>query len=574
MSPPAPWDRLRFLVVEDSPTMREWLRNAILNMGAHSVDQASNYRDALHRIRNRDPFDVILCDYVLAEERTAGGSGVAAVSRDGQHLLEECRRRRLIRTSCVFIMVTGERKYERVFAAAELAPDDYLLKPLTPQALADRLQVAYARRQAMKKMNDLFDAGHYDECVAACRSAEKAGFAYVLDSRKLAGECLMTLGRFEEAHRHYEAVLAQHPRLPWAKLGVARAFFHLDRYDESQSLLESILAGQSDFLQAHDLLARVHETRGNPAASREILREVLARNPRAIHRHREVIRMAMEVHDEEDAARAYDAMFSQGAGSSAMEASDFCGYTMLLMRDGGPAAQERLTKLIGTLNDHYVGPGSDEEKSAHFALAEVTAQFARARAKGDKAGAERFYRQLVSKAEEGRISDTNTRLALMEAAAAQGDTERALAIAREALADQAGNDAMSQRIVDVLGRHELREDAQRLCEITERAMLDLNRKAVELAKAGRMREAMEEFIRLAGETRNLSVTFNAALAIARWLDASQTCDEALVRKLGNYVEFIGNRDPDNPRLHQLKEVTQGWLRGRDGESAAAGDAPA
>jgi hypothetical protein len=206
-----------------------------------------------------------------------------------------------------------------------------------------------------------------------------------------------------------------------------------------------------------------------------------------------------------------------------------------------------------------VGIGSDDEQGGNFSLAELTAQFARARLKADKAGAERFYRQLVSKAEECKASDINTMLALMEAAAVQGDTGRALAIAGEALADHVGNDAMEQRIVNVLGHHDLREHAQRLREATERAVLEMNRKAVELAKGGRMREAMEEFIRLASETRNLSVTFNAALAIARWLDSNER-DQALVLKLKNYVEFIGHRDPDSPRLRQLRQITEAWLR--------------
>lgn len=538
--------------------MRTWLRNAILGMGGRSVDQASSYNDAIYRIRNREPFDVILCDYVLSEERHTTGRGARAVARDGQHLLEECRRQRLIRTSCVFMMVTGERKYEKIFAVAELAPDDYLLKPMSPQALADRLHAAYSKRQAMKKINDLFDGARYDECLVACHDSGRASAAYRLDCQKVIGDCLMLLGRFDEAHRHYESVLIDHPRLPWAKLGVARAYFHLDRYDESQSLLESILTSHGDFLQAHDLLARVHETRGDSAASREILKEVLARNPRAIDRHRAVIRMALDVHDEEDAMHAYDAMFSQGAGSSAMESADFCGYTMLLMRDGGSAAQERLTRLIGTLNDHYLGIGNEQQRG-NFGLAELTAQFARANLNADKAAADRYYNQLVSKAKECEQVDTNTMLALMEAAAVQGDTDRALELAREALADHVGNEAMTQRIISLLSHHDLDEHAQHLREDTERAVLAMNRKAVDLAKAGHMREAMDEFIRLAGESRNLSVTFNAALAIARWLESNGR-DEALIRKLKNYVDFIGHRDPDSPRLRQLRKASEAWFR--------------
>jgi len=144
--------KLRFLVVEDSATMRMWLRNSIIGMGGKTVDQAVNYSDALYRINNREPFDVILCDYILDE-----GSSRSGRPKDGQHLLEECRHRRLIPTSCVFIMVTAERAYEQIFAVAELAPDDYLIKPLTPSSLSERLSRAYEPKLALKPLLDRFD---------------------------------------------------------------------------------------------------------------------------------------------------------------------------------------------------------------------------------------------------------------------------------------------------------------------------------------------------------------------------------------------------------------------------------
>ena len=37
------------------------------------------------------------------------------------------------------MMVTAERTYDRVMSAAELAPDDYLVKPFTEETLRLRL---------------------------------------------------------------------------------------------------------------------------------------------------------------------------------------------------------------------------------------------------------------------------------------------------------------------------------------------------------------------------------------------------------------------------------------------------
>jgi len=552
------WTNLRFLVIEDSPTMRTWLRNALLGMGAKVVDQAENYGDALHRIANREPFDVIICDYVLSEEKhkkTSGGQKV--ISRDGQHLLEECRLRRMIPSACVFIMVTGESAYERVFAVAELAPDDYLLKPLTPGVLSERLERAYERSQNLKPLTVLFDAGRFEECLRGAAQFLAGKTRYRLDVLRLIGDCLLKLSRFEEAHRHFESVLLTHSRLPWARIGAARSYFALDRYDESRSLLESLIADQSDFTQAADLLAQVHEVKGSPELSRALLKEVLAKNPRAVHRHREVVRMALDIGDNEDARGAYEQMFVHGTGSAAVAASDFAGFTSLLLGDPTPDAKERLTKLIAVLNDHYLKESADQ--SDDYKLAELMAQFSRAKIGGKPDEAQRYYQQISSMQRERPVADNMTRISLMQVAAAAGDDYAAAAIARSVMADYHGNENMQSRIVRELEKAGMGELAKQIGAESDQAMLDLNKEAVAHAKQGAMREAMEEFVRLADSTRNLSVTFNAALSIVRWLE-SNAHDEKLTGKLKHYLEVISNRDPDNPRTKQLLDMSAHLVR--------------
>ena len=550
------WSKLRFLVVEDSATMRMWLRNSIIGMGGKSVDQAVNYSDALYRINNREPFDVILCDYILDDgERRSSGK-----PKDGQHLLEECRHRRLIPTSCVFIMVTAERAYEQIFAVAELAPDDYLIKPLTPSSLSERLSRAYEKKLALKPLTDRFDASDYKACLDGTRTMLEQKTPYALDCLRLIGECLLKLNRNEDAHQHYTAVLVDYPRLPWARLGAARTYFALDRYDESRDLLESLITENGDFAQAHDMLAQVHEVKGSPELARALMKDVLARNPRAIHRHREVVRMALDVGDSADASAAYAGMFEHGVGSVMLHASDFSGFSTLLLKQPGAESAARLTKLISTLNDHYLKLDSDSEESRGYRLAELVAQYARARSGSNQGEAKGFYAQISGAMRERPVGDNGMLLAVMEVAIAEGDETGAAEIGRKVLADYHGNEAMTARIVGAMERGGMGAIAKRLTDESEVAMQNLNRKAVALARDGKMQEAMYEFIRLADETRNLSVTFNAALAIVRALEAG-TEDETLARKLSHYIDVMKNRDAANPRTLRMLEMAAPYLRG-------------
>lgn len=83
---------------------------------------------------NAHGYDVVLCEYDL-------GQGF-----DGLHLFESCQQHQLLKPSCIFMMVTGERRLAQVMGAVELVPDGYLLKPFSGAEFANRI----ARRSSAK----------------------------------------------------------------------------------------------------------------------------------------------------------------------------------------------------------------------------------------------------------------------------------------------------------------------------------------------------------------------------------------------------------------------------------------
>jgi len=541
-----PYAELSYLIVEDSPTMSAWLRSAIAQAGGRKIDQAGSYFDALNRIKNRESFDIVLCDYILSD------------TRDGQQLLEEVRRNRLLPQSTLWIMITGEQKYEQVFSAAELAPDDYLIKPITPVLLMERIQYAWDRRSTLKAATQLFDAQRYPEALDVCRARLASGTRFAIGFRRIAGECLLALERYAEAHVHYEAILEQYPRLPWAKLGKGRAFFHMDRQDETQEILEDLVASNPDFLQAHDLLAKVHEHRGNLEEARDLLKLVLQKNPKALQRHREVVRVATATGDTDSAIEAFALMHQHGRGSSFIRPGDFCEYAGLLMGSGSKAARERLESLTCNIRDFH-------RDDPEFRFARSMVDYASAKADDKAEGARRAFaemrKMMLASRTDGTSIDTSEYLAMLSAAAEMGDMAMVDDCAYALYADHLGNTSMLARITAKLEGAGLGAKAAQMREKANADLGKLNVAAVALAKHGKYKEAIAEFLRLAETNRSVTVFLNGATAIVKlYQEATERRQTISTGEHGHYqqnmeriLNYVTKHDPGNVKQAKLAE---------------------
>ena len=529
-----PFDRLRYIVIEDSNTMRLWLRNALAEMGGKKIDTATSYGDAINRIKNRgEVYDVVLCDYVLSD------------NRDGQQLLEEIKRTRLLPSSSIWLMITGENTYEQVFSAAELAPDDYLLKPVSPKILLDRLEKAWARKQALKEVMELYDYAKYQDCIDLCRQQLQADTTYKLDLLRLIGEAMLALGHYQEAHAHYEEVIVEYPRLPWARLGAARSYFMLERHDEAQELLEQLALENPDFLHAQDWLAKVHEKKGDIETTKQILNELISRNPKALHRHREIVRAAVATGDEETARNAYELMHTHGKGSSFVQPADFCSYAALLVKQGDGDATEKLAKLNKQMMDFHHG-------KPEFNFANSMLKFSRANLLGDTTAMQQAYKSMQVAIGDQRDIDNEQRMAMLQAAVSVGDEVAASSLAKNLYADFHGNEQMLDR-VDSFLTGAVGDQLKHLKSEALQHVEDLNRRAINIAKSGKLRDAVDEFIRLAEQHPILAIMLNASVAIVKWMEQNGY-DPYMGNKLEQYIHIMKKRDPGNPKLSMIMEA--------------------
>ncbi|WP_199155532.1 response regulator [Chromobacterium sp. ASV23] len=260
------------LIIEDSHTVRQSLRSMLSTAGITRSEAVSNASEARNRLRGKN-YDVVLCDYNLGE------------GMDGQELLEAMRKGGNLPISTIWIMITGERHYERVVAAAEMAPDDYILKPFASQMLLDRMNLAHQRKIFLAPAHKLVMQGKPEQAIQVLRqlAREAQNPQYRLDAQRLAAELLVNEGRQSEALTIYQELLSMRV-IPWAKMGVARIVAEQGETQESNALLREIIADAPRYTDAYDLLAQNLIDDGQYQTAAIVLEKAVAISPRNFHR--------------------------------------------------------------------------------------------------------------------------------------------------------------------------------------------------------------------------------------------------------------------------------------------------
>jgi two-component system, OmpR family, response regulator MprA len=120
--------RMKVLVVDDEPAVREALRRALILEG-YSVELAADGAEALHRVGDGAATDAVVLDVLMP--------GI-----DG---LEVCRRIRRAGNRVPVLMLTARDEVADRVAGLDAGADDYLVKPFALEELLARLRALLRR---------------------------------------------------------------------------------------------------------------------------------------------------------------------------------------------------------------------------------------------------------------------------------------------------------------------------------------------------------------------------------------------------------------------------------------------
>ena len=311
---------LRILIADQHVSIRTWMREQLSVIGATSITVASNASELMRMSRSVE-FDIIICDHHLDEKR------------DGQQLLEELRFEHILPLRSVFMIVTAERKHRNVVAAAEFAPDDYLVKPFTPNEISLRLDKALRKEKALKHVFDSLEICDQEGALLACDKAAKDTPRYLLDSLRIKAESLVALGRIEEATALYESI-ARTKAVPWARMGYAMMLQRQKKFDHAKDEAQRLNQEHPEFISVYDMLSKMHEESGDFSEAVAYLERASAITSSSnTERLRKIADLAESAGDHGKAISTLQRVVERTRHSSLLKVDDYLALTRSLLAE-------------------------------------------------------------------------------------------------------------------------------------------------------------------------------------------------------------------------------------------------
>jgi two-component system, chemotaxis family, chemotaxis protein CheY len=116
---------MRFLVVDDSPTMRRIVVNALKNFGYSEFVEAEDGQEGLNKLNSDDEFDFVITDWNMPNMTGLELTKAIRGSDSLKHL--------------PILMVTTRGLKSDIIDALKARVNNYVVKPFTPQVLKEKL---------------------------------------------------------------------------------------------------------------------------------------------------------------------------------------------------------------------------------------------------------------------------------------------------------------------------------------------------------------------------------------------------------------------------------------------------
>lgn len=506
----------RFLIVDELDSFRFSTKKTLMSLGLKLVDTASSAQNVVSGFQNVN-YDVTLCNYDL-------GKG-----KNGQELLEELRYKKLLKFSDLFFIVSAEVDRSKVMGTVENEPDGYLVKPITPNDLKQRLSKALKMKEAMSAIDNAIDDGDYHSAIAYCdeKIAEKGN--YVLRCMKTKAWLLSKIGHIDEARELYEGILKAND-FTWAEYGLARIMIRRKHYEDAEKLLRAIITKDPEQVEALDLLAQVLQRQDKTKEAQATVEQAISRSPNSLHRQKQLAELCSENKDSKGAIEAYQNVMKhseQSVYARPEHCFDFVNYLAdVAKQEGGdinanPHVKEAFD-LLDKSAKRFANQGNIEEHTKLVA-ANVNANI------GNIDEAKQALDDLLGESHDAQdLSASSLKLAA-QTLSSLGEEDKSEHLLERA-ADLAKEDsALVEDIYSQLNKGIGSETRQRAAKI--------NKMGIKLYGEKKVKEAAEELRRALPLTpRHISLNLNLAQVLLRLYKRS--ADASLLKEVDEYLHRV------------------------------------
>jgi len=441
------------------------------------------------------------------------------------------------------MMVTAERSYEKVVSAAELAPDDYLIKPFAGEVLRLRLEHLARKKAYFSPVFALMDRQDYRRAIQVCDELLNSPNQYKIDLMRLKAEICLLLGDYGTAGKLYEQILAIR-EIPWARMGLAKSMYHQNNFGDAVETFKKVTENTPNYMEAYDWLAKSYSAAGNEEAAQQTLMAAAEKSPRMLARRKTLGEIAYRNDDLETAQDSYEAVLEFGKNSALTSPEDYANLSRVFIDQG------KCDQAMTVMKDARKTFKNSPESLMHGAVMDSLAH----QKSGNTEAAEEALKQAMEHFEACDNKQGSVSLDIARSCFQLGDEETGKKVIQDFIQNNHDDKKIHLHAEDMFRKIGMHDKGKEIITNSSREVIALNNQAVRMAQAGDLRGSVELLMQAVAKYQgNTVIVLNAVHAILAYMQA-HGWDEELGKSAKEYLTTVKNQDPDNQKYLMLADL--------------------
>jgi CheY-like chemotaxis protein len=238
--------KIRILIIDNVVSAKEQFTSPLEQIGFRDIQYVESTSRALLAIEKL-PFDLIICAYSIQTEH------------DGLYFYEQLLQLKSLNSNTGFIFTSTITSFEIIQSIVDLPPDDFVVKPVNSEKLAQRINRVLHRKQRMNAICEFMGQQKYnsaltevDKVLSSQNNRELFPIAL-----KTKGDLLLLSQRYADAGIFFTSML-KIQALSWAEIGFIKCLIALDQDDEAEKKIVVLACKKETKTIAFELLAILH----------------------------------------------------------------------------------------------------------------------------------------------------------------------------------------------------------------------------------------------------------------------------------------------------------------------------
>lgn len=516
--------KARILVIDDYQGMRTMLGNFVRAMGVTQVNSAGNGPDALNQLR-QNTFDIVICDYNLG------------IGQNGQQVLDEARMRNYIGISTIWVMVTAEKTTDMVMGAAEVKPDDYLLKPINQSLLQSRLEKLIVRKQSLVGIETAIKAKDYAAAIASCDLQLSAQTSNPQEILRIKSDLLLQIGDYNAARELFESILVVR-NIPWARTGLGKVLFYAGDYEAAKLIFQQVLQENRMYMEASDWLVKALDALGDSRQAQQVLQEAVKLSPNSPVRQKNLGDTAYKNGDLDIAQKAFETTVKISEFSSHKSPAIYSGLAKVLTDKHVP---DEALKVLARSKATFKG---NIEATIQTAAVESTVYGSMGLT--DKAEAAMATAADLMSQLPGKVS-TEVAMEMAQSMLKIGKKEQAFELLSDLVKNNHENLEISRQVANVFESVNMKEEGQALIQESRQEVININNQGVLLAKKGEYQEGAKLLRTAVQNLPNSEVVIMNLCGLLIGQMTKEGRNDATIREVKSLLDRVKEINPANKK---------------------------